>query len=196
VAVVAAVVVPGLAEETWPYETDFTDSWAVGSSDGGSARRDASGYVLTVKDGWRLWKSAPRGEPGGVVVSARATVEEGSGEYGVWCHGAAGSGDRYEFAVSGSGKVSIVKRRTGRPGEILYGPADAKSAGSDRIVAECAGSGAGVTLRMWLNEQLVAEAADAADAYGPSEAGVHAAPEAGGALRVRFESFALRPAKS
>jgi hypothetical protein len=98
--------------------------------------------------------------------------------------------------VSGSGKVSIVKRRTGRPGEILYGPADAKSAKADRIVAECAGNGAGVTLRMWLNEQLVAEAADAVDAYGPSEAGVHAAPAAGGALRVRFESFALRPAKS
>lgn len=195
-AVVAVVVVPGLAEETWPYETDFADSWAVGSSDGGSARRDAAGYVLTVKDGWRLWKSAPREEPGGVVVSARAALEEGSGEYGVWCHGAAGSGDRYEFAVSGSGKVSIVKRRTGRPGEILYGPADAKRAKADRIVAECAGNGAGVTLRMWLNEQLVAEAADATDAYGPSEAGVHAAPAAGGALRVRFESFALRPVKS
>ncbi|MGN9783728.1 protein kinase domain-containing protein [Nonomuraea sp. ZG12] len=193
---VAAVVVPGLAEETWPYETDFADSWAVGSSDGGSARQDASGYVLTVKDGWRLWKSAPRREPGGVVVSARATLEEGSGEYGVWCHGAAGSGDRYEFAVSGSGKVSIVKRRTGQPGEILYGPATAKVAKANRVVAECAGSGDGVTLRMWLNEGLVAEAADASGAYGPSEAGVHAAPEPGGALRVRFESFALRPAQS
>lgn len=196
VAVVAAVVVPGLTEETWPYETDFADSWAVGSSDGGSARRDASGYVLTVKDGWRLWKSAPRAEPGGVVVSARATLEEGSGEYGVWCHGEAGSGDRYEFAVSGSGKVSIVKRRTGQPGEILYGPAAAKNGATDRIVAECVGSGDGVALRMWLNEGLVAEATDATNTYGPSEAGVHAAPDAGGALRVRFESFALRPAKS
>jgi len=196
VAGVAVVVAPGLAEQTWPYETDFADSWAVGSSDGGSAARDASGYVLTVKDGWRLWKSAPRREPGGVVVSARATLQEGSGEYGVWCHGAAGSGDRYEFSVSGSGKVSIVKRRTGQPGEILYGPAAAETTKADRVVAECAGSGDGVILRMWLNEGLVAEVTDATDAYGPSEAGVHAAPDAGGAVRVRFESFALRPAKS
>ncbi|MET8001534.1 serine/threonine-protein kinase [Nonomuraea glycinis] len=197
VAGVAVVVAPGLAEQTWPYETDFADSWAVGSSDGGSAARDdASGYVLTVKDGWRLWKSAPRREPGGVVVSARATLQEGSGEYGVWCHGAAGSGDRYEFSVSGSGKVSIVKRRTGQPGEILYGPAAAETTKTDRIVAECAGSGDGVILRMWLNEGLVAEVTDTTDAYGPSEAGVHAAPDAGGAVRVRFESFALRPAKN
>ncbi|MCA2175893.1 serine/threonine protein kinase [Nonomuraea glycinis] len=193
---VAVVVVPGLAEQTWPYETDFADSWAVGSSDGGSAAQDASGYVLTVKDGWRLWKSAPRREPGGVVVSARATLQEGSGEYGVWCHGAAGSGDRYEFSVSGSGKASIVKRRTGQPGEILYGPAAARATKADRVVAECAGSGDGVILRMWLNEGLVAEVTDTTDAYGPSEAGVHAAPDAGGAVRVRFESFALRPAKS
>jgi hypothetical protein len=196
VAGVAVVVVPGLAEQTWPYETDFADSWAVGSSDGGSAAQDASGYVLTVEDGWRLWKSAPRREPGGVVVSARATLEEGSGEYGVWCHGAAGSGDRYEFSVSGSGKVSIVKRRTGQPGQILYGPAAAKATKADRVVAECAGSGDVVILRLWLNEGLVAEVTDATDAYGPSEAGVHAAPDAGGAVRVRFESFALRPAKS
>ncbi|WP_336207844.1 serine/threonine-protein kinase [Nonomuraea sp. LPB2021202275-12-8] len=201
-AVVAAALlvpglVPGLGQESWPYETDFADSWAVGSSDGGSARRDGTGYVLTVKEGWRLWKSAPRREPdGGVVVSARARLEEGSGEYGVWCHGAAGSGDRYEFTVSGSGRVSIVKRRAGRPGQILYGPADAKGGQVDRVVAECGSDGDGVTLRMWLNERLVAEAADAAGGYGPSEAGVHAAPDSGGVLRVRFESFALKPAQS
>ncbi|MEV1169786.1 hypothetical protein, partial [Nonomuraea sp. NPDC049784] len=195
VLAVAAVAVPGLSQESWPYEAGFGDSWAVGSSEGGTARQPGSGYELTVKPGWRLWKSAPRQEPeGGVVVSAKAALEEGSGEYGVWCHGSARSGDRYEFGVSSSGKVTIVKRRTGTRGRTLYGPAGAQSAAVNRIVAECGESGGKVTLRMWLNERLVAEASDSDAPYGPNESGVHAASGATANLRVRFDSFALRPA--
>ncbi|MFI6710167.1 hypothetical protein ACIBF7_27270 [Nonomuraea sp. NPDC050478] len=158
--------------------------------------------MLAVEDGWRLWKSAPRREPGGgVVVSAKAELREGAGEYGVWCHG--GPGGRYEFAVSGAGQVAIVKRRTGQEGVVLYGPEKtasedtnrAASEGTNRVVAECAGGDGEVTLRMWLNERLVAEATDAEAPLGPGMAGVHAAPEAGKAVRVRFESFALRPAR-
>ncbi|MER6001291.1 serine/threonine-protein kinase [Nonomuraea angiospora] len=193
--VAAAVTVPALSQESWPYEADFGDSWAIGASEGGSARQAGSGYELTVKPGWRLWKSAPRQEPeGGVVVSAKATLEEGSGEYGVWCHGSARSGDRYEFGVSGSGKVTIVKRRTGTRGTTLYGPADAQVAAVNRVVAECGESGGKVTLRMWLNERLVAQATDSGAPYGPGESGVHAASGATGSARVRFDSFALRPA--
>ncbi|MGV9377020.1 serine/threonine-protein kinase [Nonomuraea sp. NPDC003707] len=193
--VAAAVTVPALSQESWPYEADFGDSWAIGASEGGSARQAGSGYELTVKPGWRLWKSAPRQEPeGGVVVSAKATLEEGSGEYGVWCHGSARSGDRYEFGVSGSGKVTIVKRRTGTRGTTLYGPADAQGAAVNRVVAECGESGGKVTLRMWLNERLVAQATDSDAPYGPGESGVHAASGATGSARVRFDSFALRPA--
>ncbi|MET7329358.1 protein kinase [Nonomuraea sp. NPDC005650] len=195
VAVAAAVTVPALSQESWPYEADFGDSWELGSSEGGSARQAGSGYELTVKPGWRLWKSAPRQEPeGGVIVSAKATLAEGTGEYGVWCHGSASSGDRYEFGVSGSGKVTIVKRRTGTRGTTLYGPADAQSAAVNRVVAECGESGGKVTLRMWLNERLVAEASDADAPYGPGESGVHAASGATASARVRFDSFALRPA--
>ncbi|KAB8197540.1 protein kinase [Nonomuraea phyllanthi] len=205
VVLAAAVAVPVLSRESWPYEAGFGDSWEVGASQGGSAKRSGSGYELSVKPGWRLWKSAPRREPaGGVVVSARATLEDGSGQYGVWCHGSAGSGDRYEFGVSGSGEVTIVKRRTGTEGTILYGPAGVGSAAANRIVAECGnggdsgnedgGSGGKVTLRMWLNDRLVAEASDTEAPYGPGEAGVHAASGASGSLRVRFDSFALGPA--
>ncbi|MEV4572675.1 serine/threonine-protein kinase [Nonomuraea jabiensis] len=194
-AVAAAVTVPALSQENWPYEADFGDSWAIGASEGGRARQAGSGYELTVKPGWRLWKSAPRQEPeGGVVVSAKATLEEGSGEYGVWCHGSARTGDRYEFGVSGSGKVTIVKRRTGTRGTTLYGPADAQVAAVNRVVAECGGSEGKVTLRMWLNERLVAQASDSDAPYGPGESGVHAASGATGSARVRFDSFALRPA--
>ncbi|MFI7126952.1 protein kinase [Nonomuraea sp. NPDC050153] len=195
IVLAAAVTVPALSQESWPYEAGFGDSWAIGSSEGGSARQAGSGYELTVKPGWRLWKSAPRQEPeGGVIVSAKATLAEGAGEYGVWCHGSASSGDRYEFGVSGSGKVTIVKRRTGTRGTTLYGPADAQSAAANRIVAECGESGGKVTLRMWLNERLVAEAFDADAPYGPGESGVHAASGATASARVRFDSFALRPA--
>ncbi|MEW1837583.1 serine/threonine-protein kinase [Nonomuraea angiospora] len=195
VVVTAAVTVPALSRESWPYEAGFGDSWAIGASEGGSARQAGSGYELTVKPGWRLWKSAPRREPvGGVVVSAKAALEEGSGEYGVWCHGSARSGERYEFGVSGSGKVTIVKRRTGTPGTTLYGPADARGAAVNRVVAECGESGGKVTLRMWLNERLVAQATDSDAPYGPGESGVHAASGATGSARVRFDSFALRPA--
>ncbi|MGN9836952.1 protein kinase domain-containing protein [Nonomuraea sp. H19] len=193
-AVAAALAVPGLRQQTWPYEAGFGDAWAIGTSEGGTARQAGTGYELTVNPGWRLWKSAPRQEPEtGVIVSAKATLAEGAGEYGVWCHGSASSGDRYEFVVSGSGKVTIVKRRTGTQGKILYGPANVKGAAVNRIVAECGRSGDKVTLRMWLNEGLVAEAADTDAPYGPAEAGVHAASGATGSARVRFDSFALRP---
>ncbi|MEU4234069.1 serine/threonine-protein kinase [Nonomuraea sp. NPDC026600] len=197
---VLAVVVVGVVVAPWvwegrPYTAGFGDSWATGASDGGDARVAGSDYVLTAKPGWRLWKSAPAREPdGGVVVSAKARREQGSGEYGVWCHGSASSGDRYEFGVSGSGQVTIVKRRTGQKGTPLYGPAAVKGAtGSNRIVAECADAEAGgkVGLRMWVNERLVAEVSDASDPLGSGEAGVYAAPDAKEALRVRFESFAI-----
>lgn len=199
VAVLVAVVVGGVvASQVWegrPYAAGFGDSWATGASDGGDARVAGSGYVLTAKPGWRLWKSAPAREPdGGVVVSAKARREQGSGEYGVWCHGSASSGSRYEFGVSGSGQVTIVKRRAGQNGTPLYGPAAVKGAtGSNRIVAECADAGAvgKVGLRMWVNERLVAEVSDASDPLGSGEAGVYAAPDAKEALRVRFESFAI-----
>ncbi|WP_308125576.1 serine/threonine-protein kinase [Nonomuraea ceibae] len=192
-AVAAVLGLRGTQAATWPYEAGF-GSWEVGASEGGNVRLDGSAYELTVKDGWRLWKSAPRPEPdGGVVVSAKAALEEGRGEYGVWCRG--DGGDRYEFAVSGSGEVAIVKRRAGREGAVLYGPLRVKTGQANRVVAECAGSGDEVKLRMWLNESLVAEAADADDPYGPGSAGVHAAPDSGAAVRVRFESFALRPAQ-
>ncbi|MFC5815297.1 serine/threonine-protein kinase [Nonomuraea harbinensis] len=196
VAVVVGVAVAGvlLRGEAWPYESGFADGWEVGASEAGTAEKDGSGYVLAVEDGWRLWKSAPRREPGGgVVVSAKAELREGAGEYGVWCHG--GSGGRYEFGVSGAGRVAIVKRRTGQEGVVLYGPEKAASEGTNRVVAECAGGDGEVTLRMWLNERLVAEATDAEAPLGPGMAGVHAAPEAGKTVRVRFESFALRPAR-
>ncbi|MGP3935723.1 protein kinase domain-containing protein [Nonomuraea sp. KM88] len=193
-AVTAAVTVPGLLRVSWPYEAGFGKSWAVGPSEGGNARLAGPAYELTVKPSWRLWKSAPRREPeGGVIVSAKATLEEGAGEYGVWCHGSARSGDRYEFAVNGSGRVTIVKRRTGTRGQTLFGPADAEKAAGNRIVAECGQSGGKVTLRMWLNERLVAQVSDADAPYGPDEAGVHAASGATEPARVRFDSFALRP---
>ncbi len=179
--VTAAVVVanlPGLTSQTWPYEAGF-ESWDTGASEGGDARLDGAGYRLTVKPGWRLWKSAPVREPeNGVIVSAKATLEQGAGEYGVWCHGAAGSGDRYEFGVSGEGKVTIVKRRAGAEAKVLYGPADAPKAAANRVVAECGRSGDKVTLRMWLNESLVGEASDTDDPHGHGETGVYAAPSA------------------
>ncbi|GAA1620034.1 hypothetical protein GCM10009733_015620 [Nonomuraea maheshkhaliensis] len=175
-AVVVAVNVPGLTRQTWPYEAGF-ESWDTGASEGGDARLDGSGYRLTVKPGWRLWKSAPVREPvNGVIVSAKATLEQGAGEYGVWCHGAAGSGDRYEFGVSGEGKVTIVKRRSGAEAKVLYGPTNTPKTATNRVVAECGRSGGKVTLRMWLNETLVGEASDADDPHGPGETGVYAAP--------------------
>ncbi|MEU6712894.1 serine/threonine-protein kinase [Nonomuraea sp. NPDC046802] len=191
----AAASMPGQRQESWPYEADFGEAWAIGASQGGNARRSGTAYELTAKAGWRLWKSAPRYEPDrGVIISANATLEEGAGEYGVWCHGSAGSGDRYEFGVSDAGKVTIVKRRTGTQGRTLFGPADARRQTANRIVAECDQSGGKVTLRMWLNERLVAETSDASEPYRPNEAGVHAASAATESARVRFDSFAMRPA--
>ncbi|WP_219469950.1 serine/threonine-protein kinase [Nonomuraea rhizosphaerae] len=196
---VGVVVVPQVLAERWPYDAKFADSWATGTSGGGNARVVGTGYVLTAEPGWRLWKSAPRSEPdGGVLVTARARLEQGSGDYGVWCHGSTGSGDRYEFGVNGAGRATIVKRRAGQKGTPLYGPAAIKgSTGYERIVAECGGGDAGrVALRMWVDDRLVAEVTDGGDPLGTGEAGVHAAPDTKESLRVRFESFTIARTKS
>ncbi|MEU8104835.1 serine/threonine-protein kinase [Nonomuraea muscovyensis] len=196
VAVLVAAAVGGvlvLEPESGPYRADFTDGWEVGTSRAGTARAEGTAYVLTVEPGWRLWKSAPRREPGGaVVVSAEVRPERGAGEYGVWCHGASGGG-RYEFVLSSANEAAIVKRAAGRRPVVLGGPAPARIADPGRVVAECRRDAKGATLRMWLNEALIAEATDTDDPLGPGEAGVHAAPAGRQSLRVRFESFDLKP---
>ncbi|ACZ84454.1 serine/threonine-protein kinase [Streptosporangium roseum] len=205
VAVAAAGVVAWRAVASpggeWPFHADFGSadhSWSVGSSAAGRADVTDGSYLLTVNPGWRLWKSAPApDEPeGGVVVSGSARLTEGSGEFGVWCRGDAGTGDRYEFAVSGSGTVSITKRQAGQKGAVLYGPArkaEVRQAADNRIVAECRPDGSRLLLRMWVNETLAGEAVDAGP-YGPGQTGVHAAPDGEAAMRVRFGSFDVRPA--
>ncbi|WP_157250385.1 serine/threonine protein kinase [Nonomuraea typhae] len=190
----AAVAVPALIGEKWPYRAEFGQAWAVGATQGGESRVDGTGYVLTAKPGWRLWKSAPRSEPGeGATVSARAKIEEGTGEYGVWCHGTPDAGDRYEFSVNAGGQATIVKRRAGGQPTILYGPAQVKTGAETRIVARCAGDADRVALALWVNGRKIGEAVDTDRPYRADNAGVHAAPAGNGDLRVRFATFTLDP---
>ncbi|WP_248960405.1 serine/threonine-protein kinase [Sphaerisporangium perillae] len=201
-AVLAAALAGGLAAYTalgtpaLPYHADFAASWAIGASDGGRTEQEGGAYLLTANPGWRLWKSAPlSGEPAeGIVVSSRARLVRGSGEFGVWCRGDAGTGDRYEFAVTGSGEASIGKRHAGRS-TVLHGPVRVSRSADYRVVAQCAQRGGKVTLSMWLNDALVGEAADTRDPYGPGGAGVYAAPDTAKPVQVRFASFDVRPAK-
>ncbi|MER6177206.1 serine/threonine-protein kinase [Streptosporangium sp. NPDC001681] len=186
----------GLGAPALPYHADFAESWAVGASDGGRAEQDGVSYLLTANPGWRLWKSAPfSAEPAeGIVVSSRIRLERGSGEFGVWCHGDASTGDRYDFAVTGSGSASITKRHGGRS-TVLHGPVRVKKSADNRIVAQCEQQGDRVALSMWLNDELVSEAADTRNPYGPGDTGVYAAPDTAEPVQVRFRSFELRPAK-
>ncbi|WP_344917217.1 serine/threonine-protein kinase [Streptosporangium oxazolinicum] len=184
----------GLGAPVSSYRAGFTESWAVGASDGGRTELDGEVYLLTANPGWRLWKSAPfsEGATGGVVVSSRMRLEEGSGEFGVWCRGDADTGDRYEFAVTASGEASITKRRGGR-GVVLHGPVRMGKSADNRVVAQCAQRDGRVVLGMWLNEKPVGEVTDAEDPYGPGATGVHAAPDAATPVRVGFRSFEARP---
>ncbi|MEU4537608.1 serine/threonine-protein kinase [Streptosporangium sp. NPDC023825] len=186
----------GLGTSASSYRAGFAGSWAVGASDGGSARLDGGVYRLTANSGWRLWKSAPfsEGSAGGVVVSSRMRLEEGSGDFGVWCRGDVGTGDRYEFAVTASGEASIIKRHGGR-GTVLHGPVRMRKADDNRVVAQCAQQGERVVLGMWLNEEPVGKVVDAEDPYGPGATGVHAAPDAATPVRVGFRTFEVRPAE-
>ncbi|WP_405143192.1 protein kinase [Sphaerisporangium sp. NBC_01403] len=190
-AAYAALGTPSL-----PYHADFAKSWAIGTSEGGRTEQDDETYLLTVNPGWRLWKSAPvSGEPAeGVVVSSRVRLERGSGEFGVWCRGDTGTGDRYEFAVTGSGSASITKRQGGQS-TVLHGPVRVKKSADNRVVVQCRQQGGQVALSMWLNESLVGEAADSQSPFGPGATGVYAAPDTAEAVQVRFRSFDLRPAE-
>ncbi|MEV6864082.1 protein kinase [Streptosporangium subroseum] len=179
-----------------PYHADFARSWAVGASDGGRTEQDGEAYLLTANPGWRLWKSAPlSGEPAqGIVISSTIRLERGSGEFGVWCRGDTGTGDRYEFAVTGSGKASITKRHGGQS-TVLYGPVQVKRSADNRVVAQCGQQGERAVLSMWLNDDLVSEAADTQSPYGPGAVGVYAAPDTAKPLQVGFLSFDVRAAK-
>ncbi|GAA4221929.1 hypothetical protein FHR32_004251 [Streptosporangium album] len=191
----------GRPGEEWPFHAGFgaaDHSWEVGSTEAGRAEVTGGAYLLTVKPGWRLWKSAPGpAEPEeGVVISSAARLTEGAGEFGVWCRGDSGSGDRYEFAVNGAGTVSITKRQTGQKATVLYGPvknANIKESADNRIVAECRPDGAKLALRMWVNEAFAGEAADDAP-HAPGRTGLYAAPDGDAEIRVRFGSFDLRRA--
>ncbi|MFF5107686.1 protein kinase [Streptosporangium sp. NPDC000509] len=202
VAMLVAVLVSGVTlyagsgAPTSPYRADFAESWAVGASNGGSTELDGGVYLLTANPGWRLWKSAPfsEGSAGGVVVSSRMRLREGSGEFGVWCRGDADTGDRYEFTVTASGEASITKRHDGR-GVVLHGPVRMRKSADNRVVARCAQQGERVVLGMWLNEEPVGETEDAQDPYGPGAVGVHAAPDTATPVRVGFQSFEVRPAE-
>ncbi|MCC5575683.1 serine/threonine protein kinase [Microtetraspora sp. AC03309] len=189
-------VYTGLGTTALPYRADFADSWAVGASEGGRSERDGGGYVLTANAGWRLWKSAPfSGESAeGIVISSRVRLERGSGEFGVWCHGDSGTGDRYEFAVTGSGEASINKRHGGRS-TVLHGPVQVRKSAENRVVAQCVQRGEKVALSMWLNDDLVSEAADTSGPYSPGAVGVYAAPDTAQPVQVRFRTFELRAAK-
>ncbi|WP_165970203.1 protein kinase domain-containing protein [Nonomuraea terrae] len=73
VAVVAAAVsVPGLVGERWPYEAVLDDGWEVGASEGGDARISGAGYELTVNRGRRLWNDPHRAGEVGVFAAAEA----------------------------------------------------------------------------------------------------------------------------
>jgi hypothetical protein len=128
------------------------------------------------------------------VISSDLRLERGSGEFGVWCRGDERSGDRYEFAVTGTGKASITKRHGGQS-TVLYGPVQVKRSADNRVVAQCAQRGERVALSMWLNDGLVSEAVDTRSPYAPGSVGVYAAPDTAKPLRVRFRSFDVRPAE-
>jgi hypothetical protein len=77
---------------------------------------------------------------------------------------------------------------------VLHGPGPVRrGTGGGRVVAECRRDAGGATLRMWLDEALVAETTDVTEPLGPGAAGVHAAPAGRQGVRVRFESFDLKP---
>ncbi|WP_327087295.1 hypothetical protein OIE66_33955 [Nonomuraea sp. NBC_01738] len=186
--VAGALVVPPLLAGGLPYRARFADGWDVGDTQGGQARVDRGAYVLSAGSGWRMWKSAPVSSGDTVVVKARARVEAGAGEFGVWCRGDTGTGDRYEFSVGAGGVVTIAKRRSGKPDTMLYGPARAKG-DTGAITARCGQAGGGVTLALWLGGDKVAEAVDGDSPYGPGAVGVHVAPQGEQQMRVRFDSF-------
>lgn len=195
IALVVGVSVGGWAvfgtagEPSLPYQADFGQGWAIGASQGGSTEQAEDAYLVTAKPGWRLWKSAPAAEPAeGVVVSATARIERGSGEFGVWCRGDESSGDRYEFAVTGSGKVSIIKRHDGGD-KVLSAPKAVKKSPEHRVVAQCRQEGTKVTLSMWLDGGLVSEAVDAEGGYPAGATGLYAAPDSDEPVTVRFGSF-------
>ncbi|MCG5217521.1 serine/threonine-protein kinase [Streptosporangium sp. KLBMP 9127] len=180
-AVTAAVVWTTLqGPAALPYRETFGRSgdWASGTTEGGVAAYEADGYVLTVNQGWRLWKTAPVGPVGDVLLIADASMPKGAGAYGVWCAGTTG---RYDFTVTTDGGAAIT-----HDGRVLAEQAENTGVRArNRIVARC-----GSRLQLWVNGALAADAEGSRD--GEGDVGVIAVPAPRGTAQARFEDFEVR----
>ncbi|WP_189244818.1 serine/threonine protein kinase [Streptosporangium pseudovulgare] len=183
-------------ERALPFQDDFGGAGGWSSTAAGNAgkhRPDHGAYRLTVRAGASLPVTAPvTASLRNAVITVKARLLSGKGDFGVFCRGRKSTDERYEFALTGDGGASItrsgeapsaVRRVPGlRPGRLTV------------LQAVCRGGVTGTTLSLRVNGKEVISRVDRARPLTAGSIGVFARGRRGGSgLDVAFNSFAARP---
>ncbi|MEU6738468.1 serine/threonine-protein kinase [Streptosporangium sandarakinum] len=184
------------AERALPFQDDFGGAGGWSSTAAGNAgkhRPDHGAYRLTVRAGASLPVTAPvTASLRNAVITVKARLISGKGDFGVFCRGRKATDERYEFALTGDGGASItrsgeapsaVRRVPGlRPGRLTV------------LQAVCRGGAKGTTLSLRVNGKEVVSRVDRARPLTAGSIGVFARGRRGGSgLDVAFNSFEARP---
>ncbi|MGV9325612.1 serine/threonine-protein kinase [Streptosporangium sandarakinum] len=183
-------------ERALPFQDDFGGAGGWSSTAAGNAgkhRPDHGAYRLTVRAGASLPVTAPvTASLRNAVITVKARLISGKGDFGVFCRGRKATDERYEFALTGDGGASItrsgetpsaVRRVPGlRPGRLTV------------LQAVCRGGAKGTTLSLRVNGKEVVSRVDRARPLAAGSIGVFARGRRGGSgLDVAFNSFEARP---
>lgn len=184
------------AERALPFQDDFggAGGWrSTAAGNAGKHRPDHGAYRLTVRAGASLPVTAPvTASLRNTVITVKARLISGKGDFGVFCRGRKATDERYEFALTGDGGASItrsgetpsaVRRVPGlRPGRLTV------------LQAVCRGGATGTTLSLRVNGKEVVSRVDRARPLTAGSIGVFARGRRGGSgLDVAFNSFEARP---
>ncbi|MGW0449601.1 hypothetical protein ACWDWV_29980, partial [Streptosporangium sandarakinum] len=184
------------AERALPFQDDFggAGGWrSTAAGNAGKHRPDHGAYRLTVRAGASLPVTAPvTASLRNTVITVKARLISGKGDFGVFCRGRKATDERYEFALTGDGGASItrsgetpsaVRRVPGlRPGRLTV------------LQAVCRGGATGTTLSLRVNGKEVISRVDRARPLTAGSIGVFARGRRGGSgLDVAFNSFEARP---
>ncbi|MET9066268.1 serine/threonine-protein kinase [Streptosporangium sandarakinum] len=184
------------AERALPFQDDFggAGGWrSTAAGNAGKHRPDHGAYRLTVRAGASLPVTAPvTASLRNAVITVKARLISGKGDFGVFCRGRKATDERYEFALTGDGGASItrsgetpsaVRRVPGlRPGRLTV------------LQAVCRGGATGTTLSLRVNGKEVVSRVDRARPLTAGSIGVFARGRRGGSgLDVAFNSFEARP---
>lgn len=141
------------------------------------------------------------GEPsaGDVIVETRLKFDRGRGLAGVFCRGSEDHAEAYLAALDTKGRYTILRLGGNAPRPLTEpgatDPAFKKATDWNTVTLECLGTEDDTTIRLSINDRLVAEVVDPDPLDSAGELGLFVTPaRKGDRLDARFDDFVAKPA--